>query len=115
MVAALVTVNFQGKSIKGMNSYCSQGRVGRRVVQRGSALRHPVEIDLDQEVGVTAHVDAVPQRGVVPRGAALGSARLAGAHQYLDVVELVEIRGTAEIASSGRSSLFLLLRSLPWP
>ena len=69
-----------------------------------SALRLPVEIDLVEEVGVTAHVDAVPQRGVVPHGAAPGAARLAGAHQYLDVVELVEMRGTAEIASSGRST-----------
>ena len=80
-----------------------------------SALRLPVEIDLVEEVGVTAHVDAVPQRGLVPHGAAPGAARLAGAHQYLDVVELVEMRGTAKIVSSGKSSMFLLLRPLPQP
>jgi hypothetical protein len=50
-----------------------------------------VEIDLDQ----------VPQRGVVPLGAALGCARLAGAHQYLDVVELVEIWATPKNIEGG--------------
>jgi hypothetical protein len=39
---------------------------------------------------VAAHVDAAPQRGVLPRGAAPGAAHLAGAHEDLDVVELAE-------------------------
>jgi hypothetical protein len=39
---------------------------------------------------VAAHVDAAPQRGVLPRGAAPGAAHLGGTHEDLDVVELAE-------------------------
>ena len=56
-------------------------------------LRHPAEVNSAVEVGVAAHVDAAPQRGVVARGAAPGAARLAGAHEDLDVVEPAEDGG----------------------
>jgi hypothetical protein len=40
--------------------------------------RHPAEVDPAVEVGVAAHVDAAPERGVVARGAAPGAAHPRG-------------------------------------
>ena len=51
---------------------------------------HPLAVELEGEVGVAAHDDAAPQLGLVPRGAAPGAAYLVGAHEDVDVVQLVE-------------------------
>ena len=53
-------------------------------------LRHPAEVNPAVEVGVAAHVDAAPERGVVARGAAPGAAHLHVPREDLDVVELAE-------------------------
>ena len=50
-------------------------------------LRHPAEVNSAVEVGVAAHVDAVPERGIVARGATPGAAHLRVPYEDLDVVE----------------------------
>lgn len=52
--------------------------------------RQRVQVVLEGELGVEQHVDAAPQLGLVPRGAAPRAAHPAGAPEDLDVVELPE-------------------------
>ena len=50
-------------------------------------LCHPAEVNPAVEVGVAAHVDAAPERGVVARGVVPGAAHLRVPREDLDVVE----------------------------
>ena len=71
-------------------AYSAQNASHRPLARRTAARAFPQRSTQAVEVGVAAHVDAAPERGVVARGAAPGAAHPRGPHEDLDVVEPAE-------------------------